>query len=51
MMSKEILGKQIASIHNLGFYLNLMKITREKINDGTFYEWKEKMTKQLEQRL
>ena len=51
MMSKEILGKQIASIHNLGFYLNLMKITREKINDGTFYEWKEKMTKQLDQRL
>ena len=51
MMSKEILGKQIASIHNLGFYLNLMKIAREKINDGTFYKWKNKIVKNLDQRL
>ena len=47
----EILGKQIASIHNLGFYLNLMKIAREKINDGTFYKWKNKIVKNLDQRL
>ena len=51
MMSKEILGKQIASIHNLGFYLNLMKIAREKINDGTFYKWKNKIVKNLDRRL
>ena len=51
MISKEILGKQIASIHNLGFYLSLMKTAREKINDGTFVNWKNKMVKQLDQRL
>ncbi len=51
MMSKEILGKQIASIHNLGFYLNLMRIAREKINEGTFYRWKEKMVKKLDTRI
>ena len=50
-MSKEILGKQIASIHNLGFYMNLMKISREKINDGTFYGWKQKMITKLDQRI
>jgi queuine tRNA-ribosyltransferase len=50
-MSKEILGKQIASIHNLGFYLNLMQIARKKINEGTFYKWKEKMVKKLDERI
>ena len=51
MMSKEILGKQIASIHNLGFYLNLMQIARKKINEGTFYKWKEKMVEKLDERM
>ena len=51
MMSKELLGKQIASIHNLAFYINLMKQAREKIIEGKFYTWKEKMVKQLEQRI
>ena len=50
MMSNEILGKQIASIHNLGFYINLMKIAREKINQQTFTSWKKTITKQLDQR-
>lgn len=49
--SKEILGAQIASLHNLHFYRWLMKEAREKIIDGTFYAWKNKMVKQLDQRL
>ena len=36
MMSKEILGKQIASIHNLAFYIQLMKIARKKIARWSF---------------
>nr|WP_156472503.1 tRNA guanosine(34) transglycosylase Tgt [Sphingobacterium sp. CFCC 11742] len=49
--SQEILGAQIASLHNLHFYLWLVKEAREKIIDGTFYAWKEKMVKVLDQRL
>ncbi len=49
--SQEILGAQIASLHNLHFYLWLTKTAREKIIDGTFYDWKEKMVKVLGQRL
>jgi queuine tRNA-ribosyltransferase len=47
----ERLAAQIASLHNLSFYLKLVEQAREKINDGTFYDWKNKMVKQLEQRL
>lgn len=49
--SQEILGAQIASLHNLHFYLWLVKQARGKIMDGTFYDWKEKMVKVLGQRL
>ncbi|EEI91752.1 tRNA-guanine transglycosylase [Sphingobacterium spiritivorum ATCC 33300] len=49
--SQEILGAQIASLHNLHFYLWLVNQAREKIVDGTFYEWKNKMVKVLGQRL
>lgn len=49
--SKEILGAQIASLHNLHFYHWLMKEARAKIIDGTFYDWKNKMVKQLDQKL
>lgn len=49
--SEEILGAQIASLHNLHFYLWLTKQARAKIIDGTFYDWKEKMVKVLGQRL
>lgn len=51
VQSKEILGAQIASLHNLHFYLWLMKEAREKIISGDFYEWKNKMVKQLAHRL
>ncbi len=49
--SKEILGAQIASLHNLHFYLWLMREARARIIDGTFYQWKNKMVKQLDQKL
>lgn len=49
--SKEILGAQIASLHNLHFYLWLVKEAREKIISGDFYDWKNKMVKVLGQRL
>lgn len=49
--SQEILGAQIASLHNLHFYLWLVKQARVKIIEGTFYDWKEKMVKVLGQRL
>ncbi len=49
--SKEILGAQIASVHNLAFYLQLVKEAREKIIEGTFAAWKDKKVKVLGQRL
>lgn len=47
----ELLGKQIASIHNLGFYLWLVKEARQQILAGTFRVWKDKMVKQMANRL
>ncbi len=49
--SKELLGKQIASIHNLGFYLWLTREARKHILAGDFAEWKDKMVKQMNNRL
>lgn len=51
IISKEILGAQIATLHNLSFYLWLVNTAREKILDGTFYDWKAQMVKKLGQRL
>jgi len=51
IISKEILGAQIASIHNLTFYLWLVNQARQKIEDGTFTAWKNKMVKVVTQRL
>ena len=51
IISKEILGAQIASIHNLTFYLWLVEEARRKIEEGTFVEWKNKMVKTVSQRL
>ena len=50
-IADEILALQIATVHNLNFYLRLVKMAREKILDGTFRDWKEKMIPQLMQRL
>jgi queuine tRNA-ribosyltransferase len=51
IISKEILGAQIASIHNLTFYLWLVNQARQKIEDGTFTEWKNRMVKIIATRL
>ena len=47
----EMLGRQIASIHNLGFYCSLLKDARKHIIDGDFLNWKNIMVKQLINRL
>lgn len=49
--ANEILALQIASVHNLGFYTWLVSEARNQIISGTFYEWKNKMVKQLVERL
>jgi len=49
--SQELLGAQIASIHNLAFYLWLVTEARQQIISGTFKEWKDKMVKQMNNRL
>ncbi|MDM1045421.1 tRNA guanosine(34) transglycosylase Tgt [Myroides sp. 1354] len=49
--ANESLGKQIASIHNLGFYMWLVREARQQILAGTFATWKNKMVKQLGERL
>ena len=49
--SQELLGAQIASIHNLAFYMRLVGEARNQIIAGTFAEWKNKMVKQLDNRL
>lgn len=50
-VSGEILGAQIASEHNLAFYLNLVKQAREHIRAGDFKAWKDATVKQLEVKL
>jgi queuine tRNA-ribosyltransferase len=51
MISKEILGAQIATLHNLAFYLWLVNTAREKIIEGSFYEWKKVMMDKMRTRL
>ncbi|MUH37939.1 tRNA guanosine(34) transglycosylase Tgt [Zobellia amurskyensis] len=50
-IAKEYLGKQIATIHNLGFYLWLTREARKHILAGDFTEWKNRMVKQMDKRL
>jgi queuine tRNA-ribosyltransferase len=49
--ANEYLGKQIATLHNLGFYLWLVREARRRILDGTFGPWKDKMVRQMDKRL
>ncbi|QLG44153.1 tRNA guanosine(34) transglycosylase Tgt [Costertonia aggregata] len=49
--ANEYLGKQIATIHNLGFYLWLTRTARKHILAGDFREWKDAMVKQMDKRL
>jgi queuine tRNA-ribosyltransferase len=46
----EFLGKQIATLHNLAFYLWLVKEARAHIMAGDFYDWKEQMVHQMNKR-
>ncbi len=49
--ANEYLGKQIATIHNLGFYMWLVREARKHILAGDFRSWKEMMVKNMSQRL
>ena len=51
VVSKELLGAQIATIHNLAFYMWLVGEAREQIIKNNFKTWKEEMVKQLSVRL
>lgn len=48
---KEMLAAQIATLHNLSFYLWLVKEAREKIKERTFLPWKKEMVKRVSSRL
>lgn len=50
-VAKEYLAKQIASVHNLAFYLDLVRVAREHIVAGDFYQWKDSVLPRLRQRL
>jgi queuine tRNA-ribosyltransferase len=51
IMSKEILGAQIATLQNLTFYLWLVREARIQIQNGSFVIWKNSMVKKVSQRL
>jgi queuine tRNA-ribosyltransferase len=50
-ISNEYLAPMIASLHNLAFYLWLVKTARQKIIDGTFASWKNEMTEKVSHRI
>ena len=49
--SNEILGKQIASLHNIRFYLWLMEKARHHIKKGSFYKWKKNIIRKIDHKL
>jgi queuine tRNA-ribosyltransferase len=51
VQSNEMLGAMIASVHNLSFYLELVREARKQIVEGTFSAWKEQIAGVLEKRL
>ena len=51
VISGENLGAQIASIHNLAFYMKLVEEARNKIAEGNFKQWKSSMIKKVSERL
>jgi queuine tRNA-ribosyltransferase len=51
IISNEMLGAQIATQHNLAFYLWLVKTARQKIIEGSFLTWKNEMVIRLKNRL
>lgn len=50
-VGKEMLGAQIATLHNLSFYLWLVKTARERIINGEFFAWKKIMVEKISRRL
>lgn len=50
IVAGEMLGAQVASIHNLAFYLDLVRQARIQIQNGTFGPWKDVMVKQVSQK-
>jgi queuine tRNA-ribosyltransferase len=48
---KELLAGQIATLHNLAFFIDLVTVAREHIIAGDFYQWKNKVVLQLQARL
>lgn len=46
-VAEEILALELASIHNLYFYLELVRNAREKIINGTFNEWKNQIIEKI----
>ena len=50
-ISREMLAAQIATLHNLGFYLWLVTEARKQILEGNFMAWKEEMVKKVSRRL
>ena len=51
VISGELLGAQIASIHNLSFYMNLVSEARNKIEKGDFLKWKNSIIKKISAKL
>jgi queuine tRNA-ribosyltransferase len=51
IINKEILGAQIATLHNLTFYLWLVREARKQIIEGTFAAWKNRMVERVSRRL
>lgn len=49
--AEELLAMQIATLHNLNFYLRLVRTARAKIIEGTFAQWKNEIVPKLSQRL
>ena len=46
-IAEEILALELASIHNLYFYLQLVTEARKHIVEGDFFEWKNKTVKEI----
>jgi queuine tRNA-ribosyltransferase len=51
VISGEMLGGQISSLHNLAFYLKLVSEARKKIEEGDFKRWKNKTIKKVSEKL
>jgi queuine tRNA-ribosyltransferase len=50
-IAQEILALQLATIHNIGFYLWLVKTARQKILDGSFRQWSKNLQQDMSKRL